>query len=105
MERKRARSYNHKIVTETGANLLALLHARGKRCIMNDNELLERLEETKLSKANSRRSKKLSIMRKILIDKYINKMSREEICAELDFISLSTYTVYLQEAKKVLSHP
>lgn len=88
-----------------GANLLALLHARGKRCIMNDNELLERLEETKLSKANSRRSKKLSIMRKILIDKYINKMSREEICAELDFISLSTYTVYLQEAKKVLSHP
>lgn len=88
-----------------GANLLALLHARGKRCIMNDNELLERLEETKLSKANSRRSKKLSIMRKILIDKYINKMSREEICAELDFISLSTYTVYLQEAKKVLSRP
>lgn len=78
---------------------------RGKRCNMNDNELLERLEETKLSKANSRRSKKLSIMRKILIDKYINKMSREEICAELDFISLSTYTVYLQEAKKVLSHP
>lgn len=72
---------------------------------MNDNELLERLEETKLSKANSKRSKKLSIMRKILIDKYINKMSREEICAELDFISLSTYTVYLQEAKKVLSHP
>ena len=104
MERKRTRSYNRKIVTGLGANLLALLHARGKRCIMNDNELLERLEETKLSKANSKRSKKLSIMRKILIDKYINKMSREEICAELDFISLSTYTVYLQEAKKVLSH-
>lgn len=78
---------------------------RGKRCIMNDNEFLEKLEETKLSKANSRRSKKLSIMRKILIDKYINKMSREEICAELDFISLRTYTLYLQEAKKVLSHP
>ena len=63
---------------------------------MNDMEFLERLESTKLSKANS----------KILIDKYINKMSREEICAELDFISLSTYTFYLREAKKVIkSHP
>lgn len=73
---------------------------------MNDKEFLDQLEETKLSKANSRRSKKLSIMRKILIDKYINKMSREEICAELDFISLSTYTLYLSEAKKVIvSHP
>lgn len=69
-----------------------------------DNELLEKLESTKLSKANSKRSKKLSIMRKILIDKYINRMSREEICAELDFISLSTYTNYLKEAKQVISH-
>lgn len=73
---------------------------------MNDVELLEKLENTKLSKVNSRRSKKLNIMRKILIDKYINKMSREEICAELDFISLSTYTFYLREAKEVIkSHP
>ena len=88
-----------------GAILLALLRARRKRCIMSDNEFLEKLEETKLSKANSKRSKKLYVMRKILIDKYINKMSREEICAELDFISLRTYTNYLGEAKKVLSHP
>ena len=89
-----------------GAILLALLQARRKWCVMNDNEFLEKLEETKLSKANSKRSKKLFIMRKILIDKYINKMSREEICAELDFISLSTYTAYLGEAKKVIEcHP
>ena len=89
-----------------GAILLALLQARRKWCVMNDNKFLEKLEETKLSKANSKRSKKLFIMRKILIDKYINKMSREEICAELDFISLSTYTDYLKEAKKVIeSHP
>ena len=73
---------------------------------MSDNEFLEMLETTKLSKANSKRSKKLLIMRTILIDKYINRMSREEICAELDFISLSTYTDYLREAKKVIvSHP
>ena len=73
---------------------------------MNDNEFIEMLETTKLSKANSKRSKKLFIMRTILIDKYINRMSREEICAELDFISLSTYTDYLKEAKKVItSHP
>lgn len=70
-----------------------------------DNEFLDKLEMTKLSKANSKRSKKLSIMRKILIDKYINRMSREEICAELGFISLSTYTNYLKEAKQVISHP
>lgn len=89
-----------------GAILLALLRARRKWCVMNDNEFIEKLEETKLSKANSKRSKKLFIMRKILIDKYINKMSREEICAELDFISLSTYTAYLGEAKKVIEcHP
>jgi hypothetical protein len=73
---------------------------------MNDNEFLIMLENTKLSKANVKRSKKLYIMRTILIDKYINRMSREEICAELDFISLSTYTDYLREAKKVIvSHP
>lgn len=70
---------------------------------MNDAELLEKLESTKLAKNNASRSKKLSIMRKILIDKYINKMSREEVCAELDFISLSTYTAYLREAKKIMS--
>lgn len=72
--------------------------------MMNDIELLEKLESTKLAKNNASRSKKLSAMRKILIDKYINKMSREEICAELDFISLSTYTIYLKETKKVISH-
>lgn len=71
---------------------------------MNDVELLKQLERTKLSKSNAMRSKKLSMMRKILIDKYINKMNREEICAELDFISLSTYTNYLREAKQVISH-
>lgn len=69
---------------------------------MNDNDFLEMLETTKLSKANVRRSKKLNIMRTILVDKYINKMNREEICAELDFISLTTYTNYLREAKKII---
>lgn len=79
-----------------------MLRARRKWCVMNDNEFLEKLENTKLSKANSHRSRKLKIMRTILIDKYINKMNREEICAELDFISLTTYTNYLREAKKII---
>lgn len=61
---------------------------------MKDEEFLEMLGKTKLSEENSSRSKKLRMMRTILIDKYINKMSREEICAELNFISLSTYTTY-----------
>ena len=69
---------------------------------MKDEEFLEMLGKTKLSEENSSRSKKLRMMRTILIDKYINKMSREEICAELNFISLSTYTTYLREAKKVI---
>ena len=62
--------------------------------------LLEILDKAGLDEERCRRSKKLHQIRTILINKYINLMSREEPCAELDFISLGTYHARLNEGLK-----
>ena len=62
--------------------------------------LLEILDEAGLTEEICRKSKKLHQIRTILINKYIYEMSREETCAELDFISLRTYTNRLNDGLK-----
>lgn len=64
------------------------------------DDLLEILDKAGLDEEHCRRSKKLHQIRTILINKYINLMSREETCAELDFISLTTYHSRLNEGLK-----
>ncbi len=56
-----------------------------------DDDLLSILDKAGLDEERCKKSKKLREIRTILINKYINLMSREETCAELDFISLRTY--------------
>ena len=63
-------------------------------------DLLEILDKAGLTKEICQKSKKLYQMRTILINKYIYEMSREEICAELDFISLRTYNNRLNDGLK-----
>ena len=65
-----------------------------------EEELYEILDKAGLDEEHCLRSKKLYQIRTILINKYINMMSREETCAELDFISLSTYHARLNEGLK-----
>ena len=67
---------------------------------MNDllrENLLEILDKAGLTEEICRKSKKLHQVRTILINKYIYEMSREETCAELDFISLRTYNNRLSD--------
>ena len=59
--------------------------------------LLEILDKAGLDEEHCKKSKKLHQMRTILIDRYIHLMNREEICADLDFISLRTYHRRLNE--------
>lgn len=61
------------------------------------DNLLEMLDKAGLDEGHCQKSKKLYQVRTILIDKYIYLMSREEICADLDFISLKTYHRRLNE--------
>lgn len=63
-------------------------------------DLLEILDKAGLTEEICRKSKKLYQMRTILINKYIYEMSREETCAELDFISLRTYNNRLNDGLK-----
>lgn len=65
-----------------------------------EEELYEILDKAGLDEERCLRSKKLYQIRTILINKYINMMSREETCAELDFISLGTYHSRLNEGLK-----
>ena len=62
--------------------------------------LLEILDEAGLTEEICRKSKKLYQIRTILINKYIYEMSREETCAELDFISLRTHNNRLSDGLK-----
>lgn len=62
--------------------------------------LLEILDKAGLTEEICSKSKKLHQIRTILINKYIYEMSREETCAELDFISLRTYTNRLNDGLK-----
>lgn len=64
------------------------------------DNLLEILDKAGLDEVTCSKSRKLHQVRTILINKYINLMSREETCAELDFISLGTYHSRLQEGLK-----
>ena len=67
---------------------------------MNDllrENLLEILDKAGLTEEICRKSKKLRQVRTIFINKYIYEMSREETCAELDFISLRTYNNRLSD--------
>lgn len=64
------------------------------------DNLLDILDKAGLGEEMCRKSKKLYQIRTILINKYINLMSREETCAELDFISLGTYHSRLNEGLK-----
>lgn len=67
---------------------------------MNDllrENLLEILDKAGLTEEICKKSKKLRQVRTILINKYIYEMSREETCAELDFISLRTYNNRLSD--------
>ena len=61
------------------------------------DNLYEILDKAGLDEEHCRKSKKLRQIRTILINKYINLMSREETCTELDFISLKTYHRRLNE--------
>ena len=61
------------------------------------DNLMEILDKAGLDEDRCKKSKKLRQIRTILINKYINLMSREETCAELDFISLKTYHRRLNE--------
>ena len=65
--------------------------------------LYEILDNAGLDEKICSKSKKLCQIRTILINKYINLMSREESCAELDFISLNTYHRRLSEGLKRIS--
>ena len=71
-----------------------------------DDDLLSILDKAGLDEERCKKSKKLREIRTILINKYINLMSREETCAELDFISLRTYhrrlNAGLQRIKKFI---
>ena len=64
------------------------------------DNLLEILDKAGLDEKTCSKSRKLHQVRTILINKYINLMSREETCAELDFISLGTYNSRLREGLK-----
>ena len=55
------------------------------------DDLLSILDKAGLDEEHCDKSKKLRQIRTILINKYIHLMSREETCAELEFISLRTY--------------
>ena len=61
------------------------------------DNLMEILDKAGLDEERCKKSKKLRQIRTKLINKYINLMSREETCAELDFISLKTYHRRLNE--------
>lgn len=61
------------------------------------DNLMEILDKAGLDEEHCKKSRKLRQIRTILINKYINMMSREETCAELDFISLKTYHRRLNE--------
>lgn len=70
---------------------------------MNDplaDRLYEVMDKAGLSEDICKKSKKLYQVRTVLINKYIYEMSREETCAELDFISLRTYTNRLNDGLK-----
>jgi hypothetical protein len=56
-----------------------------------DDDLLSILDKAGLDEERCKKSKELRQIRVILIDSYINLMKREEICAELEFMSLRTY--------------
>ena len=60
--------------------------------------LLKILDKAGLDEEHCKKSKKLYEMRTILIDKYIYLMSREEICYDLDDMSLRTYHRRLNDA-------
>ena len=62
-----------------------------------DDDLLSLLDKAGLDEEHCKKSKKLRQIRTILINKYINLMSREETCADLEFISLKTYHRRLNE--------
>lgn len=66
---------------------------------LGDN-LYDVLDKAGLTEEVSKKSKKVRQMRTIVINKYIHEMSREETCAELDFISLKTYNNRLNDALK-----
>ena len=66
---------------------------------LGDN-LYDVLDKAGLTEEVSQKSKKVRQMRTIVINKYIHEMSREETCAELDFISLKTYNNRLNDALK-----
>ena len=63
-------------------------------------KLYEVLDKAGLSEEICRKSRKLHQVRTVLINKYLYEMSREETCAELDFISLRTYTNRLNDGLK-----
>ena len=68
-----------------------------------EEDLLVILDKVGLDEEHCKKSKKLYQIRVILINKYINLMSREETCAELDFISLGTYHSRLNEGLRRIS--
>lgn len=64
------------------------------------DNLYDILDKAGLSEEYCFKSKKLMQIRTILINKYIYEMTREETCAELDFISLKTYNNRLNDGLK-----
>ena len=68
-----------------------------------EEDLMSLLDKIGLDEEHCRKSKKLHQIRVILINKYINLMSREETCAERDFISLGTYHYRLNEGLRRIS--
>lgn len=56
-----------------------------------DDDLLSLLDKVGLDEERCKKSKRLRQIRIILIDRYTELMKREEVCSELEFMSLRTY--------------
>ena len=68
-----------------------------------EEDLLVILDKAGLDEEHCRKSKKLYQIRVILINKYINLMSRIETCIELDDMSYGTYHNRLNEGLRRIS--
>lgn len=65
---------------------------------LKDKDMYEILEKAGLTEEIAACSRKVRMMRNLLIYRYVYQMNREEVCAKLDFISLRTYNNVLTKA-------
>lgn len=65
---------------------------------LKDKDIYDILEKAGLTEEIAACSRKIRMMRNLLIYRYVYQMNREEVCAKLDFISLRTYNNILTKA-------